>query len=96
MDRRAHLVLDGEERLAAVEIDDVAEAVQLATALSFTNATLIEQAVINVNRVPSGNLGQTAVPADIYRTRGDRVLCQVTGHPLFKRWWDHLADMAGR
>ena len=35
----------------------------------FTNATLIEQAVINVNRVPTGNLGQTAAPADIYRTR---------------------------
>nr|WP_245323921.1 CoA transferase [Bradyrhizobium stylosanthis] len=42
--------------------------------MSFTSATLIEQAVINVNRVPSGNLGQTAAPADIYRTRDDWVL----------------------
>jgi crotonobetainyl-CoA:carnitine CoA-transferase CaiB-like acyl-CoA transferase len=58
----------------------------LATALSFTNATLIEQALIKVNRVPTGNLGQTAAPADIYRTKDGWVLCQVTGHPLFIRW----------
>ncbi|MBH5392314.1 CoA transferase, partial [Bradyrhizobium diversitatis] len=51
-----------------------------------TLAALIEQAVIGVNRVPTGNLGQTAAPADIYRTRDGWVLCQVTGHPLFKRW----------
>src|SRR6185436_49893 len=51
-----------------------------------TNATLIEQAVIAANRVPTGNLGQTAAPADIYRTRDGWVLCQVTGHPLFIRW----------
>jgi len=62
------------------------EGALLATALSFTNATLIEQAVININRVPTGNLGQTAAPADIYRTRDGWVLCQVTGHPLFIRW----------
>jgi crotonobetainyl-CoA:carnitine CoA-transferase CaiB-like acyl-CoA transferase len=51
-----------------------------------TLAALIEQAIINVNRVPTGNLGQTAAPADIYRTSDGWVLCQVTGHPLFKRW----------
>jgi crotonobetainyl-CoA:carnitine CoA-transferase CaiB-like acyl-CoA transferase len=47
---------------------------------------LIEQAVIKANRVPTGNLGQTAAPADIYRTKDGWVLCQVTGHPLFIRW----------
>jgi crotonobetainyl-CoA:carnitine CoA-transferase CaiB-like acyl-CoA transferase len=64
----------------------IVEGALLATALSFTNATLIEQAVITANRVPTGNLGQTAAPADIYRTRDGWVLCQVTGHPLFVRW----------
>src|SRR4029434_1134213 len=64
----------------------IVEGALLATALSFTNATLIEQAVINVNRVPTGNLGQTAAPADIYRTKDGWVLCQVTGHPLLIRW----------
>ena len=64
----------------------IVEGALLATALSFTNATLIEQAVISANRVPTGNLGQTAAPVDIYRTKDGWVLCQVTGHPLFIRW----------
>jgi crotonobetainyl-CoA:carnitine CoA-transferase CaiB-like acyl-CoA transferase len=64
----------------------IVEGALLATALTFTNATLIEQAVISANRVPTGNLGQTAAPADIYRTKDGWVLCQVTGHPLFIRW----------
>ena len=53
--------------------------------------------MIATNRVPTGNLGQTAAPADIYRTKDGWVLCQVTGHPLFIRWAklmgeDRLAD----
>jgi crotonobetainyl-CoA:carnitine CoA-transferase CaiB-like acyl-CoA transferase len=64
----------------------IVEGALLATALTFANATLIEQAVIAVNRVPTGNLGQTAAPADIYRTSDGWVLCQVTGQPLFVRW----------
>ena len=64
----------------------IVEGALLATALTFANATLIEQAVIAVNRVPSGNLGQTAAPADIYRSKDGWVLCQVTGQPLFVRW----------
>jgi crotonobetainyl-CoA:carnitine CoA-transferase CaiB-like acyl-CoA transferase len=64
----------------------VVEGALLATALTFANATLIEQAVIAVNRVPTGNLGQTAAPADIYRSTDGWVLCQVTGQPLFVRW----------
>jgi crotonobetainyl-CoA:carnitine CoA-transferase CaiB-like acyl-CoA transferase len=64
----------------------IVEGALLATALTFTNATLIEQAVIAANRVPTGNLGQTAAPADIYRTKDGWVLCQVTGQPLFVRW----------
>ena len=64
----------------------IVEGALLATALSFTNASLIEQAVISANRVPTGNLGQTAAPVDIYRAKDGWVLCQVTGHPLFIRW----------
>ncbi len=58
----------------------------LATAVSFTNATLIEQSVAQVNRVPTGNRGQTAAPVDIYRTRDGSILVQVVGQPLFERW----------
>jgi crotonobetainyl-CoA:carnitine CoA-transferase CaiB-like acyl-CoA transferase len=64
----------------------IVEGALLATALTFTNATLIEQAVIAANRVPSGNRGQTSAPSDIYRTTDGWVLCQVTGQPLFERW----------
>jgi crotonobetainyl-CoA:carnitine CoA-transferase CaiB-like acyl-CoA transferase len=58
----------------------------LATAVTFGNALLIEQAVIQANRVPTGNRGQTSGPVDIFRTRDGWILCQVVGNPLFKRW----------
>ena len=58
----------------------------LATAVTLTNATLIEQAVTQVNRVPTGNRGQTSGPMDIYRTRDGAVQVAVTGQPLYVRW----------
>lgn len=58
----------------------------LGTALTFTNAGLIEQAVIQSNRVPTGNRGQTAAPVDIFRCSDGWLLCQVVGQPLFERW----------
>jgi crotonobetainyl-CoA:carnitine CoA-transferase CaiB-like acyl-CoA transferase len=62
------------------------EGALLATAVTMTNAMLIEQAVIETNRVPTGNRGQTAAPADIFRTRDGWILVQVVGQPLFRRW----------
>ena len=58
----------------------------LASAVTVTNATLIEQAVAKPDRVPTGNRGQTSAPADIYRARDGWVLVAVTGQPLFARW----------
>ncbi len=58
----------------------------LGTALTFTNAMLIEQAVIGADRVPTGNRAQTAAPVDLYRTTDGWLLCQVVGQPLFERW----------
>ena len=58
----------------------------LATALTINNASLIEQAVVAPNRIPTGNRGQTAAPSDIYKTRDGWVLVAVTGNPLYKRW----------
>ncbi len=58
----------------------------LATAVSFTNATMIEQAVIAPNRLPSGNRGQTAGPVDIVQAQDGAVLIQVVGQPLYERW----------
>ena len=58
----------------------------LATALTVTNAMLIEQAVIRADRVPTGNRGQLSGPLDIFRTTDGWLLCQVVGQPLFARW----------
>jgi crotonobetainyl-CoA:carnitine CoA-transferase CaiB-like acyl-CoA transferase len=62
------------------------EGALLATAVTFGNALLIEQAVIAPNRVPTGNRGQTAAPVDIFRTTDGWVLVQVIGDPLYRRW----------
>jgi len=62
------------------------EGALLATAVTFTNAMLIEQAVIAANRVPTGNRGQTAAPVDLFRTRDGWIICQVVGEPLYRRW----------
>src|SRR5437763_3741560 len=62
------------------------EGALLATAVTLTNALLIEQAVIKPDRVPTGNRGQTSAPVDIFRTRDGWILVQVVGDPLFRRW----------
>ncbi len=64
----------------------VVEGALLATAVTLSNALLIEQAVIERDRVPTGNRGQTAAPVDLFRTKDGWVLCQVIGQPLFRRW----------
>ncbi len=58
----------------------------LATAVTLANSTLIEQAVTQINRVPTGNRGQTSGPLDIYATRDGNVQVAVTGQPLYVRW----------
>ncbi len=67
----------------------------LATALAVNNAALIEQAVAKPDRVPTGNRGQIAAPADIYRARDGFVLVSVVGQPLFKRWVRLMEREAG-
>ena len=62
------------------------EGALLGTALTVTNAMLIEQAMLGVNRQPTGNRGQTAGPVDIFKTKDGWILVQVVGQPLFVRW----------
>ena len=62
------------------------EGALLATALTVGNSLLIEQEVLNINRVPTGNRGQTAAPVDIFKTKDGWILAQVIGQPLFRRW----------
>ena len=64
----------------------VVEGSLLATALSLNNATLIEQAVLETNRLPTGNRSQTSAPADVFRTEDGWIVCQVLGPSQFGRW----------
>ena len=64
----------------------VVEGALLATAVTLTNALLIEQAVIKADRVPTGNRGQTAAPVDVVRTKDGFIIVQVIGQPLYERW----------
>jgi crotonobetainyl-CoA:carnitine CoA-transferase CaiB-like acyl-CoA transferase len=58
----------------------------LGTALTLGNAMLIEQAVLGIDRKPTGNRGQTAAPVDLFPTTDGFILCQVVGQPLYERW----------
>jgi len=64
----------------------VVEGALLATALTVGNSVLIEQAVLGIDRRPTGNRGQTSAPVDIFKTQDGWVLVQVVGQPLFARW----------
>jgi crotonobetainyl-CoA:carnitine CoA-transferase CaiB-like acyl-CoA transferase len=64
----------------------VVEGALLGTALTVTNAMLIEQAMLAVDRTPTGNRGQTSGPVDIFRTLDGWILVQVVGDPLYRRW----------
>jgi len=64
----------------------VVEGALLATALTVNNATLIEQAMLAIDRTPTGNRGQTSGPVDIFRTLDGWILVQVVGDPLYRRW----------
>jgi crotonobetainyl-CoA:carnitine CoA-transferase CaiB-like acyl-CoA transferase len=58
----------------------------LRSALNLTNATIIEQAMLQLNRIPTGNRAQTGGPSDTHRTKDGHVLIQVAGDTLFRRW----------
>jgi crotonobetainyl-CoA:carnitine CoA-transferase CaiB-like acyl-CoA transferase len=70
----------------------IVEGALFNTALTMMNGTLIEQAMIAVNRVASLNRSQTSAPADTFRTRDGWVLVQSVGGPLFKRWADLMGE----
>ncbi len=67
-------------------LGQVVEGALLGAALTVGNGLLIEQSVLDINRKPTGNRGQTAGPVDIFKTRDGWILVQVVGDPLFRRW----------
>ena len=58
----------------------------LQTAVAFNNATLIEQAIAQPDRVAIGNLGIVSGPSDLYRTSDGWVMVSSVGTPMFRRW----------
>lgn len=71
------------------------EGALLKTALMMGNGNLIEQAVIQRDRQPTGNRGQTSAPSDLYQTADGWILCSVIGEPLFRRWVELIASDNG-
>ena len=62
------------------------EGALLASALTVANGTLIEQAIIEKDRVGTGNRSQTSAPSDAFQTQDGWVLVTIVGNPLFERW----------
>lgn len=68
------------------------EGTLLATALACNNASLIEEAVLSIGRVGSGNRGQTGGPADVFKCIDGWILVRVVGRPLFVRWANLMGE----
>jgi crotonobetainyl-CoA:carnitine CoA-transferase CaiB-like acyl-CoA transferase len=58
----------------------------LKTAMTAMGSALIEQHMLQVDRVASLNRGQTNGPSDTYRTKDGWVMCLVLGPLQFRRW----------
>ena len=64
----------------------------LQTALTTTNSLLIEQEILNINRVASLNRAQTSGPSDTFKTKDGWILVQTGGGPLFERWVNLMGE----
>jgi len=59
----------------------------MATALTFANSVLIEQAINQPDRVPQGNLGYGSAPGDLFQcSDGLWLIVQAVGQPLWQRF----------
>lgn len=59
----------------------------LRTALTYSSAALIEEAVLRVDRKATLNRAPHYAPSDMFRCKDGRwIICQVIGPAMFKRW----------
>jgi crotonobetainyl-CoA:carnitine CoA-transferase CaiB-like acyl-CoA transferase len=70
----------------------VIEGALLKTALTISNSHLMEQDLLKLDRVASGNRAQTAGPSDVHATADGWIMCMVIGSYQFERW----TEMVGR
>jgi crotonobetainyl-CoA:carnitine CoA-transferase CaiB-like acyl-CoA transferase len=68
------------------------EGALLRTAVAFNNPTLVEQQVIEVDRIATVNRGQTSAPSDLFRTKDGWIIAYAIGNPMFKRWAKLLGE----
>jgi crotonobetainyl-CoA:carnitine CoA-transferase CaiB-like acyl-CoA transferase len=62
------------------------EAALLRTAVAFNNPTLVEQQIVQPNRIATLNRGQTSAPSDLFRTKDGWIIAYAIGAPMFARW----------
>ncbi len=68
------------------------ETALLRTAVNITNSHLIEQAMLNLNRVATLNRGFTAGPSDTFKCKDGWIYAMTIGQPLFVRWCKLMGD----
>ncbi|WP_439612412.1 CaiB/BaiF CoA transferase family protein [Reyranella sp.] len=68
------------------------ETALLRTAINITNSHLIEQAMLNLNRVATLNRGFTAGPSDTFKCKDGWIYAMTIGQPLFVRWCKLMGD----
>jgi crotonobetainyl-CoA:carnitine CoA-transferase CaiB-like acyl-CoA transferase len=70
----------------------VVEGSLLGSALTLMNPLLLEEGVLGLSRIGTGNRGQTVGPSDTFRTLDGFILVQVVGRPLFERWANLMGE----
>ena len=68
------------------------ETALLRTAVNITNGHLIEQAMLDINRIATLNRGFTAGPSDSYKCQDGWIYAMTIGQPLFVRWCKLMGD----
>ena len=62
------------------------EGALLRTAVAFNNPALLEQGVVQPNRIATLNRGQTSAPSDLFRTTNGWIIAYAIGGPMYERW----------
>lgn len=68
------------------------ETALLRSAMNITNSHLIEQAMLNLNRIATLNRGFTAGPSDTFKCKDGWIYAMTIGQPLFVRWCRLMGD----
>jgi crotonobetainyl-CoA:carnitine CoA-transferase CaiB-like acyl-CoA transferase len=68
------------------------ETALLRSAINITNSHLIEQAMLDLNRIATLNRGFTAGPSDTFKCKDGWIYAMTIGQPLFVRWCRLMGD----